>query len=158
MDAFLNAAQCRLSWDSSNVLISLYCSGDTSVTIGFRTGPKISTYIRLRYFHAVLGFFQNTRCIIASRSSRASADVNVSPDLKEWMVNTTHSPSLRVWTLSALVMSGADMGVFPVMGVPVFGRWEIVEERHSSVMFQPSAECCYEAQSIHLVSYSTVVG
>ena len=158
MDAFPNAAQCRLYWDSSDVLISLYCSGDTSVTIGFRTGPEISTYIRLRYFLAVLGFFQNARCIISSRSSRASADVNASPDMKKWMVNTTHSPPLRVWTLSTLVMSGADMGVFPVMGVPVFGRWEIVEERYSSGIFQPSAEFCFEAQAIHLVSYSTVMG
>ena len=55
-------------------------------------------------------------------------------------------------------MFGADMGVFPVMGVPVFSRCKIVEERYFSVMFQPSAECCYEAQAIHLVSYSTVMG
>ena len=67
-------------------------------------------------------------------------------------------PTVTRVDVKHVVMSGADMGVFPVIGVPVFGRWEIVEGRYSSGMFQPSAELCYEAQAIHLVSYSTVMG
>ena len=55
------------------------------------------------------------------------------------MVNVVHTPALRACIFSAFVISGADMGVFPLMGVPVFGRREIHGRRYSSVMFQPSA-------------------
>ena len=48
-------------------------------------------------------------------------------------------PALRACTLSAFVLSGADMGVFPLMGAPVFGCQEILGKRHPRVMFQPSA-------------------
>ena len=61
--------------------------------------------------------------------------------------------------------SGADMGVFPLMGAPVFGRREILGKRYPCVMFQPSAVptamYCSTALIGHvvirLVSYSTVM-
>ena len=43
MGAFPNAAQCLLCSESPNLFISLYCSGDTPVTIEFPTDPGIST-------------------------------------------------------------------------------------------------------------------
>ena len=165
MGAFPNAAQCLLSSGSPNSLISLYCFGDTPVTIEFPTDPGISTSMSLRYLQAVLGFFQNVRWITVGRSSPASARVSGPPDLKECMVNAVRSPALRACTLSAFVISGADMGVFPLMGFPVFGRREILGKRYPCVMFQPSAvpTAIYFSTAllghvvIRLVSYSTVM-
>ena len=79
------------------------------------------------------------RCITVGRASPVNARVSASPDLKECMVNAVRSPALRACTLSAFVISGADMGVFPLMGAPVFGRLEILGKRYPCVMFQPSA-------------------
>ena len=138
MGAFLNAAQCLLCSESPNSLISLYCSGDFPVTIEFPTDPGISTSMSLRYLQAVLGFFQNARCITVGRSSPSRYRVSAPPDLKECMVNAVRSPALRACTLSAFVISGADMGVFPLMGAPVFGRREILGKRYPCVMFQPA--------------------
>ena len=73
------------------------------------------------------------------RSSPASARVSALPDLNECMVNAVRSPALRACTFSAFVISGADMGVFPLLGVSVFGRREIFGKRYAPVMFQPSA-------------------
>ena len=53
------------------------------------------------------------------------------------MVKAARSPALRACTVSAFVISGVDMGVFPLMGVPVFGRREILGERYPCVMFHP---------------------
>ena len=122
MGAFPNGAQCLLCPDSPNSLISLYCSGDTPVTIEFPTDTGISTSMSLKYLQAVLGFFQNARCITVGRSSPASVRVSAPSDLKECMVNTVCSPALRACNFSAFVISGADMGVFLLMNVPVFGR------------------------------------
>ena len=83
MGAFPNAAPCLLCSESLNLLISLYCSGDTLVTIEFPTDPGTSTSMSLRYLQAVLGFFQNARCITVSRSSPVSARVSAPPDLNE---------------------------------------------------------------------------
>ena len=166
MGAFPNAAQCLLCSESPNTLIYLCCSGDTPVTIEFPTDPGISTFsMSLRCLQAVLGFFQNARCITVGRSSPASARVRALPDLKECMVNAVRSPALRACTLSAFVMSDADMGVFPLMGALVFGRREILGKRYPCVMFQPSAVptamYCSTALMGHivirLVSYSTVM-
>ena len=79
--------ECRLVLcsESPNSLISLYCSGDIPVTIEFPTDPGISTSMSLRYLQAVLGFFQNARCITVGRSSPASARVSTPPDLKEFV-------------------------------------------------------------------------
>ena len=55
------------------------------------------------------------------------------------MVNAVSSPALCACTLSAFVISGADMDVFPLMGAPVLGRREILGKRYPCVMFQPSA-------------------
>ena len=162
MGALPNAAQCLLCSESPNSLVSLYCSGDTPVTIEFPTHPGISTSMSLRYLQAVLCFFQNARCITVGRSSVASARVSAPPDLMECMV---HSPALRACTLSAFVTSGADMNVFPLMGAPVFGRREILGKRYPCVMFQPSAVptvmYCSTALMGHvvisLVPYSTVM-
>ena len=126
MGAFPNAAQCLLCSESPNSLIPMYCSGDTPVTIEFPTDPGISTSMSLRYLQAVIGFFQNARCITVGRSSPASARVSAPSDLKECMVNAVRSPALLASNLSAFVISGADMGVFPLMGAPVFGRREIL--------------------------------
>ena len=41
------------------------------------------------------------------------------------MVNAVRSPALRACTFSTFVISGADMGVFPLMGVLVVGRREL---------------------------------
>ena len=114
MGAFPNATQCLLCSESSNSLISLYCSGDAPATIEFPTDPGISTSMSLTYLQAVLGFFQNARCITVGRSFPASARVSVLPDLKECMVNAVRSPALRACSLSAFVVSGADIGVFPL--------------------------------------------
>ena len=73
MGAFPNAAQCLLCSESPNSLISLCCSGDTQVTIEVPTDPGISTSMSLRFLQAVLGFFQNARCITVGRSSPVSA-------------------------------------------------------------------------------------
>ena len=92
----------------------------------------------LKYLQAVLGFFENARCITVGRSSPASARVSALLDLKECMVNAVRSPALRACIFSAFVISGADMGVFPLMDVPVLGRREILGKRYRCVMFQPS--------------------
>ena len=139
MGAFPNAAQCLRCSDRPNSSMFLYCSGDTPVTIEFPTDPGISTSISLRYLQAVLDFFHNARCTTVGRSSPASARVSAHPDLEECIVNTVCSPALFACTLSAFVISGADMGVFPLMGVPVFGRRKILGKRYPCVMFQPSA-------------------
>ena len=165
MGAFPNAAQCLLCSESPNSLISLYCSGDTPVTIEFPTHPGISNSMSMRYLQAVLGFFQNAHCMTVGRSSSASARVSAPPDLKECMVNAVRSPVLRACTLSVFVISGADMDVFPLMGAPVFGRREILGKRYPCVMFQPSAVptamYCSTALMGHvvirLVLYSTVM-
>ena len=73
MGRFPNSAQGLLLSDSPNSLISLYCSGYTPATMEFPTDPGISTSMSLRYFQAILGFFQNARCITVGRSSPASA-------------------------------------------------------------------------------------
>ena len=125
MGAFPNAAQYQLCSDSPNSLISLHRSGDTPVAMEVRKDPGSRTFTSLRYFTAVLSFFQNARCIIVGGSSPSSAGVSASPDLKECMVDVVRSAVLRSCTLSAFVISGADMGVFRRMGVLVFGRWEI---------------------------------
>ena len=92
----------------------------------------------LRYLQAVLGFFQNARCITVGRSSPASARVSGPSDLKECMVNAVRSPALRACSFSTFVISGADLGVFPLMGV--FGRRELLGKRYPYyVMFHPSA-------------------
>ena len=161
MSAFPNAAQCLLCPDSPNSLISLYCSGDTPVALEFPTDLGISTSMSLRYLQAILGFFQNARCITVGRSSPASARVGASPDLEEYMVNAVRSPALRVCTFSAFVTSSADMRVFPLMDVPAFGRREILGTRHLSVMFQPSAvptaAYCSTAVTGHVVIRVIVV-
>ena len=105
----------------------MYCSGDTPVTIEFPEDPGINTSMRLRYLQAVLGFFQNSRYIIVGRSSPASARVSALPDLKECMVNAVRSPALRACTFS----------VFPLMVVPVVGRWEIVGKRYLASCSSP---------------------
>ena len=165
MGAFPKAAPCLLCSKSPNSLISLYCFGDTPVTIEFPTDPGFSTSMSLSYLQAVLGFFQNARCITVGRSSPASARVSGPSDLKEYMVNAVRSPALRACTFSTFVMSGADMGVSPLMGVLVFGRWELLGKRYPCGMFHPSAVpiaiYCSTALTGHvvirLVSYSTVM-
>ena len=109
--AFPNAAQCLLCSDSPTSLISLCCSEDTPVTVEFPTDPGINTSTSLTYLQAVLGFFQNARCITVERFSPASACISAPPDLKECVENAVRSPALRVRTFSAFVISGADMGV-----------------------------------------------
>ena len=104
MGAFPNAAQCLLCSESPNSLISLYCSGDTQVTIEFPTHPRISTSMSLRYLQALLGFFQNARCLTVGRSSPVSARVIAPPALKECMVNAVRSPALRACILSAFCL------------------------------------------------------
>ena len=83
--AFPNAAPCLHCSNSPNPVISPYCSEDTPVTIEFATDPGVSTSMSLRYLQAVLGFFQNARCITVGRSSPASARVSGPFDLKECM-------------------------------------------------------------------------
>ena len=87
-------------------------------------------------------------------------------DLKECMVNAVRSPALRACTLSTFVISDADMGVFPLMVVLVFGRRELLgKKRYPCVMFHPSAVpiamFCSTALTgyvvIRLVSCSTVM-
>ena len=50
-------------------------------------------------------------------------------------------PALRA--CSAFDISGADMGVFPLMDVSLFGRREIFGKRYAPVTFQLSADCSY---------------
>ena len=116
MGAFPNAAPSLLCSNSPNSLASLYYSGDTPVTIEFPTDAGVSTSMSLRYLQAVLGFFQNARCITVGRPSPASARVSGPPDLKECMVNAVRSPASRPCTFNTFVISGADMGVFPPNG------------------------------------------
>ena len=131
----------------------------------FPTDPGIGTSMSLRYLQAVLGFFQNTPYITVGRSSPASTRVSAPPDLKQCVGNAVRSPALNPCTFSAFVISGADMGVFPLMGDPVFGRREILGKRYPSVIFQPSAVhtamYCATAPTGHvvirLVSYFTVM-
>lgn len=67
-------------------------------------------------------------------------------------------------TFRPSVISSADMGVFPLMGVPVFGRWGTLGKRCPSVMLQPSTvpTAVYCSTTLmghvvmHFVSYSTV--
>ena len=105
----------------------------------FPTDLGISTSTRLKYLHAVFGFFQNARRITVGRFSPVRARVSDLPNLKECIVNAVRSPELRACTFSAFVVSGADTGVFPLMSVDVFSRREILAKRYPSVMFQPSA-------------------
>ena len=127
--------------------------------------PIRGLVLPLRYLQAVLGFFQNARFITVGRSSPVSARVSAPPDLKECMVDAVRSPALRACTLSAFVISGADISVFPPMGAPVFDRREILGQRYPCVMFQrsavPTAMYCSTALVGHvvirLVSYSTVI-
>ena len=144
MGAFSDAAQCLLCSDRPNLLSYLYCSGEIPVTEVFPAYPGISTSMSLVYLHAVLDFFQNARCIIVGRSSPTSARVSAPPDRKKCVVNAVRSPALRA--CSAFGIYGADMGGFPPLGVPVFGRWEIFGKRYASVIFQPSADCSYGAR------------
>ena len=161
--AFPNAAQCLLCSDSPNSFIYLYCSGDTPVATGFSTDPSISTSMSMGYLHAVLGFFENARCITIGRSFPVGTRVSASPDLKECMVNAERSLALRACMFGAFVISDAGMGVFLLRGVPTFGRQMIVGKRYPSVMFQssavPTAMYCSAALivALHLVSYSTVM-
>ena len=81
------------------------------------------------------------------------------------MVNAVRSPALRTCTFSTFVISGADMGVFPLVGLLVFGRRELLGKRYPCVIFHPSAVpiamYCSTALTGHvvirLVSYSTVM-
>ena len=79
--------------------------------------------------------------IIVGRSSPASICVSAPPDLKKCMVNAVGSPALRVYTLSAFVISVADKGIFPPNGYSRVRCWEIFGKGYLSVMFQPSADC-----------------
>ena len=121
----------------------------------FPEDPGISSSMSLRYFRAVVGVFQNARCITVCKSSPASARVSAPSNLNECMVNAVRSPALRACTFIAFVTSGADMGVFPLTDVPVFGRWEILGKRYPSVMFQlsavPTAMYCSTAHMGHVV-------
>ena len=81
-------------------------------------------------------------------------------------VNAVLSPSLLACTFSTFVVSGADIGVFPLMGVLVFGHREFLEKRYPCVMFHPSAVpiiAIYRSIAltrhvvIRFVSYSTVM-
>ena len=163
MGVFPKAAPYLLCSNSLNSLISPYCVGDTPVTIEFPTDPGFSFSMSLKYLQAVLSFFQNARYITVGRSSPASARVSSPSDLKECMVNAVRSPALRACTFSTFVISGADVGVFPLMGV--FGRRELLGKRYPRVMFHPSAVpitmYCSTALTGHvvirLVSYSTVM-
>ena len=163
MGVFPNAAPYLLCSNSLNSLISPYYSGDTPVTIEFPTDPGFSTSMSLRHLQAVLGFFHNARCITAGRSSPASARVSGPSDLKECMVDAVRSPALRAYTFSTFLISGADMDVFPLIGV--FGRRELLGKRYPCVMFHPStvpiAMYCSTALTGHVViplmSYSTVM-
>ena len=165
MAAFPNVAQCLHCSDRPNLLMSLYCAGDIPVTMEFPADPGISTSMSLRYLQAVLGFFQNARCITVGGPSPASARVSAPFDLKKCVVNAVRSPALRACTFSVFVISGADMGVFPLLGVLVFGRWEILGKGYPSVMFQPSAvpTAMYRSTAltghvvIRLASFSTVM-
>ena len=94
--------------------------------------------------HTVLAFFRNAHCINVSRSSPASTRVRAPSDRKKCVVNAVYFPALRA--CSAFGISGADMGVVPLMDVPAFCRWEIFGKRYASVVFQPSAECSYGAR------------
>ena len=128
MGVFPKAAPYLLCSNILNSFISPCCFGDTPVTIEFPTDPGFSTSMSLRYLQAVLGFFQNARCITVGRSSPASARVSGPSDLNECMVNAVRSPALRACTFSTFVISSADMGVFPLMGV--FGRRELLRKRY----------------------------
>ena len=70
------------------------------------------------------------------------------------MVNAVRSPALRA--CSAFGISGADIGVFHLTGVPVFGHWETLGKRYASVVLQPSADCSYGARdhTLDVVFYS----
>ena len=94
--------------------------------------------------HAVLDFIRNAHSIILGRSSPASAHVSAPSDRKKCVVNVARSPVLRA--CNAFGIYGADMGVFPLMGVSVFGCWEVFGEKYASVVAQPSADSSYEAR------------
>ena len=95
--------------------------------------------------HAVLGFVRNAHCIIVGRSSPASARVSAPSDWKKCVMNAVRFPALRA--CSAFGIYGADMGIFPLINVPAFGRWEIFGKRYASVVFQFSAYCSYGTRS-----------
>ena len=91
--------------------------------------------------HAVLSFFRNAHNIIVGRSSPASARVSAPSDWKKCVVKVVRFPALRA--CSAFGIYGADMGIFPLINVPAFGRWEIFGKRYASVVCQFSAYCSY---------------
>ena len=76
---------------------------------------------------AVYGFFRNAHCIIVGRSSPASALVSALSDRRKCVVNAVGFPALRA--CSAFGIYGAHIRVFPLIYVPVFGRWEIFGKR-----------------------------
>ena len=105
--------------------------------------------------YAVLGFFRNERCIIVGRSSPASARVSALSDRKKCVVNAVRFPTLRA--CSAFDISGADMGVFPLIDVLAFDRWKVCGERYTSV----GSSLVQTARMGHVVmqvmSFSTVM-
>ena len=94
--------------------------------------------------YAVLGFFRNAHCIIVGRSSPASRRVSALLNEKKCVVSAVRFRALRA--CSAFGISGVDMGVFPLIDLPTFGRWKIFGKRYASVVFQLSADCSYGAR------------
>ena len=91
--------------------------------------------------YAVLSFSRITHCIVVGRFSPASARLSAPSDRKKCVVNAVRFPALHA--CSTFGISGADMGVFPLMDVPALGRWEISGKMYASIVFQLSADCSY---------------
>ena len=68
---------------SAGTHCNLYWSSVAPGTIEYPDGPGDTTCASCMYLHAVLGFFQNARCMMVDRSSPANARETAPHDLNE---------------------------------------------------------------------------
>ena len=123
-----------------NSLIYRNCSSETPATIAYASEPGATTCTRRMYLQAVLGRFQNARCMMVVRSSPASACDMAPPERKECMENSFRSPAEAAEALRDRVIWAAESGEFPRRGLVFPLLSVIVGNKYPLVMSHPNAE------------------
>ena len=105
-------------------------SSVTPGSIEYLDNPGDTTCASCMYLHAVVGFFQNARCMMVDRSSPANARETAPPDLNECIEKSPCTPAAAALCFRSSVIRLAEKsGSEPSIGVQASPIVEMVGNR-----------------------------
>ena len=151
----MSSSQCLLYSDRPKLVKFAVLFWEHPGYRGVSINPGIRTSTSLVSVHAILDFLRNAHSIIVGRSSPGSARVSAPSDREKCVVNTVSFPA--VLASRAFGISGADMGVFPLIDVPTFGRGRSSGKRTPPSYSSLAQTSLMGHVALHLVPFSTVM-